>query len=163
MCRGKATTEKISVAPGILKEAKLHFQRQIKQMQEWHQIPDDPIINFDQTPLLYARSPNRTLHYKGGKSVPLVGKGNSKQITGTFWCTKYGIFLPMQPIYQGKANRCQPTGIEFPEGFNIDHTKNHWSNEDKVIEHLESTFFSVCQVKKNRVGSRRRAKMHTHF
>ena len=41
MCRRKATTEKIPVAPGLLKEAKLHFQRQVKQMQEWHQIPDD--------------------------------------------------------------------------------------------------------------------------
>ena len=32
MCRRKAPTEKIPVAPGLLKEAKLHFQRQIKQM-----------------------------------------------------------------------------------------------------------------------------------
>ena len=32
MCRWKATAEKIPVAPGLLKEAKLHFQPQIKQM-----------------------------------------------------------------------------------------------------------------------------------
>ena len=51
MCRRKATTEKIPVTSGLLKEAKLHFQQQVKQMQEWHQIPDDLIINFDQTPL----------------------------------------------------------------------------------------------------------------
>ena len=54
MCRQKATTEKIPVAPGLLKEAKLHFQRRIKQMQEWHQISDDLIIDFDQTPLSYV-------------------------------------------------------------------------------------------------------------
>ena len=36
MYRRKAATEKIPVAPGLLKEAKLHFQREIKQMQEWH-------------------------------------------------------------------------------------------------------------------------------
>ena len=42
------------VTHGVLKETKLHFQRQIKQMQEWHQIPDDLIINFDQTPLSYV-------------------------------------------------------------------------------------------------------------
>ena len=129
MCRWKATTGKIPVAPGLLKEAKLHFQPQIKQMQEWHQIPDDLIINFDQTPVSYVCS-RITLHSKSGKNVPLVGKGKSKQITGTFSCTKSGIFLPMQLIYQGKTNRCHPTGIEFPEGFNITHTKNHWSNED---------------------------------
>ena len=98
MCRWKATAEKIPVAPGLLKEAKLHFQPQIKQMQEWHQIPDDLIINFNHTPLLYVCSLNHILHFKGGKSVPLVGKGKSKQITGTFLCTKSGIFLPMQLI-----------------------------------------------------------------
>ena len=70
--------------PWSIKEAKLHFQRQIKQMQEWHQIPDDLVINFDQTPLSYVCIPNHTLHFKGGKSVPLPGKGKCKQITGTF-------------------------------------------------------------------------------
>ena len=98
MRRRKATTERIPVTPGLLKEAKLHFQRQIKQMQEWHQIPDDLIINFNHTPLLYVCSLNHILHFKGGKSVPLVRKGKSKQITGTFLCTKSGIFLPMQLI-----------------------------------------------------------------
>ena len=114
-------------------------------MQDWHQIPDDLIINFDQTPLSYVYSLNHTLHFKGGKSVPVVVKGKSKQITGTFSCTKSGIFLPMQLIYQGKTNRHHPTGIEFPEGFNITHTKNHWSNEDKVIEHLESIIFPFAK------------------
>ena len=46
MCRWKATTEKIPVAPGLVKKAKLHFQQQIKQTQEWHQILDDLIIIY---------------------------------------------------------------------------------------------------------------------
>ena len=81
---GRLLQKKIPVAPGLLKEAKLHFQREIKQMQEWHQIPDDLIINFDQTPLSYVCSWDHTLNFKGGKSVPFVGRGNSKQITVTF-------------------------------------------------------------------------------
>ena len=117
-------------------------------MQDWHQIPDDLIINFDQTPLSYVYSLHHTLHFKGGKSVPVVVKGKSKQITGTFSCTKSGIFLPMQLIYQGNTNCCHPTGIEFPEGFNITQTKNHWSNEDKVIKHLESIIFPFAKSKR---------------
>ena len=58
MCRWKSSTEKLPVTSGLLKGAKLHFQRQTKQMQEWHQIPDDLIINFEQTSLLYVCSPN---------------------------------------------------------------------------------------------------------
>ena len=65
-----------------------------------------------------------------------------------FSCTKSGIFLPMKLIYQGKTNRCHRTGIEFSEGFNITHTKNHWSNEDKVIEHLESIIFPFAKSKR---------------
>ena len=148
MCRRKATTKKILVNPGLLKEANLHFQRQIKQMEEWHQIPDYPIITFNQIPLSYVCSPRHTLHFKGVKSVPLVEKGKSKQVTGTFSYTKSGILLPMQLIYQGKTNRCHPTGIEFPEGFNIIHAKNHWSNEDKAIKHLESLIFLFATSKR---------------
>ena len=54
----------------------------------------------------------------------------------------------MQLIQQSKTNPCHPTGIEFPEGFNSTHTKNHWSNEDKVIEHLESIIFSFAKSKR---------------
>ena len=43
----------------------------------------------------------------------------------------------MQLIYQGKTNRSHPAGIEFLEGFDITHAKNHWTNDDKVIEHLQ--------------------------
>ena len=41
-----------------------------------------------------------------------------------------------------------PTGTEFPEGLDITHTKNHWSNEDKVIEHLESIVFLFAKSKR---------------
>ena len=107
-----------------------------------------PDYQLRPNPLSYVYIPNHTLHFKGGKSVPLVGKGKYKQINGTFSCTKSEIFLPMQLINQGKTNRCHPTGIEFPEGFNITHTKNHWSNEDKVIEHLESIIFPFAKSKR---------------
>ena len=49
MTRRTATTSKAPVAPGVLKETKLDFQRKIKQLQTWHEIPDDLILNFDQT------------------------------------------------------------------------------------------------------------------
>ena len=67
-----ATTARIPVAPGILKETKLDFQRRIKILQERHQVPDDLILNFDQTPLPYVCVSNHTLHEKGASSVPLV-------------------------------------------------------------------------------------------
>ena len=50
MTRCIATTARIPVAPALLSDAKLEFQRKIRQLQSWHSIPDDLIINFDQTP-----------------------------------------------------------------------------------------------------------------
>ena len=155
MCRRKAATEKIPVAPGLLKEAKLHFQRQIKQIQEWHQIPDDLIINFDQTPLPYVCTQNHTLHFKSGKSVSLVGKGKSKQITCTFSCRKSRIFLPTQLIFQDKTNHCYPAGIEFPERT----TGVMRINSLNILNQLFFHFPSQRELS----WILKRAKMHPHF
>ena len=39
-----ATTARIPVAPALLAETKLYFQRKIRQLQSWHSTPDDLII-----------------------------------------------------------------------------------------------------------------------
>ena len=148
MSRRMATTARIPVAPGILKETKLDFQRRIKILQERYQVPDDLILNFDQTPLPYVCVSNHTLHEKGASSVPLVGKGKKKQITGTFTVTKSGIFLPMQLIYEGKTDRCLPKDVTFPEGFDLTYTQNHWSNEEKALQHLTKIVFPYVEKKK---------------
>ena len=100
-------------------------------MVEWHKIRPELIINFDQTPLSYVCSREYILHLKGAKSVPVVGKGKKKQITGTFAVSMSGEFLPFQLIYGGKTTRCLPQGIDFPDAFNLTFTENHWSNEEK--------------------------------
>ena len=106
-------------------------------------MPEDLNLNLDQIPLSYVCSASHTLHEKGAKNVPLVGKGKKKQITGMFTVTMSGLFLAMQLIHEGKTPQCLPQGISFPDNFNLTFTPNHWSIEDKVIEHLEKVFFSV--------------------
>ena len=62
-----ATTEKIPVAPGLLKEAKLSFQRKTKTLQAMHRVPEDLILNLDQTLLFYVCSACHTFYRKGAK------------------------------------------------------------------------------------------------
>ena len=81
MTRRIATTARIPVAPALLAETKLDFQRKICQLQSWHSTPDDLVINFDQTSLPYVVTGNSTLNEKSAKSVLLQGKGKKKQIT----------------------------------------------------------------------------------
>ena len=64
-----ATTEKIPLAPGLLKEAKLSFQRKIKTLQAMHRVPEDLILNLDQTPLFYVCSASHILSMKKGQKV----------------------------------------------------------------------------------------------
>ena len=52
-----------------------------------------------------------------------------------------GSFLPMQLIYKGTINRCLPKGIDFPADFDMTCTANPWSNESKVVQHLEEIVF----------------------
>ena len=56
-----------------------------------------------------------------------------RQITGTYSITLSGSFLPINLIYQGKTSRYHPT-FNFPGGFNVTHSPNYWSNEEKAIE-----------------------------
>ena len=78
-CR-MATTTEIPIALALRNENKFDFQRKIKEMEAWHEIPEAFIINFDQTPLPYICTGNCIYAKKGSSNVPLVGKGKKKQI-----------------------------------------------------------------------------------
>jgi len=77
LVRRMGTTSKIPVSPSFLSETKLDYQIRYKSLQQWHDIPKDLIINFDQTPLPYIYMCFQA-YLKGAKSVPLVRKGKSR-------------------------------------------------------------------------------------
>ena len=78
--------------------------------------------------------------------MPSGGKGKQKQITGTFKVSADGDFLPMQLIYAGKTDRCNSTGINFPEGFNVTHTPNQLNQS---IERVKlNIFFTALKITK---------------
>ena len=61
-------------------------------MQAWHEIPEDLIINFDQTPLSYICAGNRTYAKKGSSNVPVVGKGKKSRELSQLLCLDH--FFP---------------------------------------------------------------------
>ena len=61
MKRRKATTCKIPVAPALLEEEKFTFQRNIINLGKKHKIPEELILNYDQTLLSYVCTSNTTL------------------------------------------------------------------------------------------------------
>ena len=152
LVRRMGTTAKIPVAPGILREVKLDYQRKYQMLQIHHSIPKELSINFDKIPLPYVCATKHTFEKQGSKQVPLVGKGKTKQITGTFAISQSGEFLPKQLIYEGKTTRCLPKNLIFPKGFNITFKKNHWSNEEKALELLNKIIFPYIDNVKERLA-----------
>lgn len=121
------------VSPGFLKEIGFTFCRSIKEVVSAYDVPDDLIINIDQTPLPFVLISKYTMNRTNEKFVPISDSADYRQITGTFSVTASGKFLPIQLIYQGKTDRCHPK-FHFPKEFHITHTDNHWSNEKKAME-----------------------------
>ena len=152
MTRRIATTTRIPVAPALLAEAKLDFQLEIRQLQSWHDIPDNLIINFDQTLLPCVVTGNSTLNEKDAKSVTLQGKGKKKEITAAFAVSITGDFLPMQLIHEGRTPRWLPKDFEFPKEFDVTFIPNHWSNEEKSKQLLDNVIFPYLKKKKHDLG-----------
>ena len=65
---------------------------------------------------------------KGADGAEIAGHTDKRQMA-TLVCTLSGALLPFQILYARKTGRCHPKH-KFPDGFDIHHTPNHWSNEE---------------------------------
>ena len=129
----KATTKmNLHSASSILLKGKKKFLLEISAMVSEHKIPDDLIINWDQTGLNLVPSGSWTLKKEGSQRVELVSQNDKRMITATFAITLSGQFLPIQILYSGKIPRCHPH-FAFPPEFDIWHSSTHWANQEIVM------------------------------
>ena len=135
----KGTTGKIEPSEQFLLEEKLTFQRQISTVINDHDIPKDLIVNLDQIPLSYVCPGKYTFNSKGAKTVPIKGIDDKRQITATFVISMTDEFFPIQLIYKGKTKRCLPN-FDFPAGFNVTFSINHWSTRKNRRSYLKISF-----------------------
>ena len=113
-------------------------------------VPEEFVLNLDQTPLDLTSASKGTFAPHGAKKVP-ISNIDKRMITGTCCVYMKGDFLPIQLIYAGKTNRCHPE-IKSCKGFHVTHTPNHvthtpnhWSNEKVHTEYLEKTVFPYVE------------------
>ena len=105
-----------------------------------YNIPEELILNLDQTPLGFTSASKVTFAPMGSKKVPISNIDDKRQITGTFTVSIKGDFLLIQLIYTGLTDRCHPK-VKFPKNFPVTHSANHWSNEQVHMEYLKKTIF----------------------
>ena len=107
--RRQATTSKLEIPKGALKEIKMLFHHDIATKVAKFNIPDSLIINLDQTLTKYVPVGRTTLAKKNSKTVTIKGSTDKRTITVTFAISIRGDFLPIKLIYGEKTRKCLPT------------------------------------------------------
>ena len=105
-------------------------------------IPEDLIFNWDQTSIHLVPVSEWTMEKQGTKNIIVTGVDDKRQITLVLVATMTGCFLYSQVLYEGKTARCHPS-VKFPDGWDVSHTANHWSNDRSMIGYLEKNCNSV--------------------
>lgn len=88
----------------------------------------------------------------GTKRVEITAIDDKRQITAVFACSLAGSFLPIQLIYKGTTPRCLPKEVEFPEGWNITHSANHWSNTSTMLDFIRYIIVPYVTEKRKQLG-----------
>ena len=88
---------------------------------------------------------------KGKSQVDLVGIDDKRGIT--FFPAFSGDLELLGPqfIYAGTTSQCHPD-MDFPDGYVISHSKNHWSNEDTCAEMIDIGLDPYCRKTRERLG-----------
>ena len=105
----KATTKKSKMTVANFDELKDNFLMDIKAIATMEEVPNDMILNWDQTAIKYIPVSNWTMATEGSKRIELIGQDDKRQITATFAGSLTGNFLPIQLVYEGKTTRCHPS------------------------------------------------------
>ena len=117
-------------------KVKEEFLLEVKTIVAMDEIPQDLIINFNQTALNYVPATPWTMEQQGTKRIEVIGKGDKWQITAVFGGIMTGDFLPLQLIYEGKTERCLPR-YKFPTSRHMTQSESHWSNEITMKQYIE--------------------------
>ena len=128
-----STSAKISVKN--FDELKMQYLQDIKVNVELDDIPEEMIVNFDQTGINYVPTGSWTMEHQGSKRVEIAAADDKRQITAVFAGSFTGDFLPIQLIYKGTTTRCLPL-VKFPADWSITCSSNHWANEVTTKEYI---------------------------
>ena len=140
--RCAVTTSRPVISRSLWVEARSQFLYEITNEVIQHNIPDELIINVDQTPSKFVATDNITMAAKGDKHISRARATDKRAITVTLCESLDGCMLPFQLIYTRKTERSLPN-VTFPDGFCLAFNEKHWSNEticlikDVLVPHIE--------------------------
>jgi hypothetical protein len=77
------------------------------------EIPDEVVINWDQTGIHYVPVSQWTVDKEGSKRIEIVAADDKQHLTAVFPGTMVGDFLPPQLVYKSKTPRRLPVAVKF--------------------------------------------------
>ena len=119
----------------LFDESKEIFLADIAAEIVMNEVPKELIINWDQTGLSIVPTSDWTMEKRGTKVVPIANADDKRQLTAVLAVTASGEYLKPQLLYKGKTTKCHPT-VTFPEGWDIWHSENRWSNEETTKRYI---------------------------
>ena len=141
---------KSKLAPDDLEKVKKTFLSEIVETVAMNHVPEDLIINWDQTGINLVPGALWTMDAKGKKQIEITGLQNKRQITAVMCGSIIGGILPLQLIYGGKTARCHPE-ISFPHNWVISHSSNHWSNEETMLQYIRDVIVPFVDSTRQRL------------
>ena len=132
----KPTTSKSRMDGTDFGTQKKAFLDDLVMTVEMEEIPSDLILNWDRTGIRLVPASSRAMEQRGVKRVEVVGQNDKHLITALFCGSLQGNFLLLQLIYKGITSRCHPH-YDFPPGWHITHSSNHWSTETTMVQYIE--------------------------
>ena len=101
-----------------------------------NEIPKELIVNWDQTGVSIIPTGDWTMEKEGASIVSIANADDKRQLTAVLAVTAAGEYLAPQLLYKGKTIKCHPQ-INFPDGWDIWHSDNHWSNEETMERYIK--------------------------
>ena len=148
----RRANSKCKALPDNFEEIKKNYLADIQAVVEMEDVPLSLVINWDHIATKIIPSSQWTMEKKVMKRVEIAAVDDKRQITAIFACTLDGKFLPMQLIYQGTTSKCHPKDVQFPAGWLISHTENHWANETTTIDYIRNIIVPYVNKERKLLG-----------
>jgi DDE superfamily endonuclease len=102
---------------------------------------------MDQTGVHLVPSARYTYAVRSSSSVEVIGAEDKRQITACVACAMDGTMLPLQLIFQGKTERCEPppTVASLAALVDITHSENHWSSLETMQRWVEKVLMPYAE------------------
>ena len=148
--RQAVTTSRPIITRSLWAEVRSRYLFEIIDNALKYSIPDELIINVDQTPSKFVATDKMTMAAKGEKHISRAGATDKRAITVTLCETLDGHILPFQLIYTGKTERSLPN-VKFPRGFCLAYNPKHWSNENETLRLIEDVLVPyIAKIKEEK-------------